>query len=92
MEHEDRWKHLDEHLLARLAGIRRTELNRLKVRDACEGAFYSVYRIVLLEFRCQSPGHLCESNGEGKTNLDVKLEQAPIFNGGSVLLVRRAHG
>ena len=49
MEHEHRWKHLDEHLLARLAGTRRTELNRLKVRDTCEGVFYSVYGIVLLE-------------------------------------------
>ena len=31
MEHENRWERLYEHLLARFAGARRTELHRLQV-------------------------------------------------------------
>ena len=49
MEHENRWERLDEHLLARLAIARRTELHGLQVRDACEFVFYKLHRIVLLE-------------------------------------------
>jgi hypothetical protein len=58
MEHENRWEHLDKHLMVCLAGARRTELHRLQVRDACESIFNSVHRIVLLELLCQSPGHM----------------------------------
>jgi hypothetical protein len=43
MDNEYRREHLDEHLLARRAGIRRTELHRLRVRDARESVFYSVH-------------------------------------------------
>ena len=49
MEDENWRKRFNEHLLARLAESRRTELDRLQVRDACECVFYSVNRIVLLD-------------------------------------------
>ena len=40
MEHENGWEHLDEDLLTE---TRRTELNRLQVRDVCECVFYSAH-------------------------------------------------
>ena len=43
MEHENGWEHLDENLLTRLTEARRTDLNRLPVRDVCECIFYSVH-------------------------------------------------
>ena len=49
MEHENGWKRLDEHLLARLTEARQTGLNGLLVRDACECVLYSVHRVMLLE-------------------------------------------
>ena len=58
MEHENKWERLYEHLLARLAEARRTELHSLQMRDACESILDGVHRIVLLELLCQSPGHM----------------------------------
>jgi hypothetical protein len=47
MEHENGWENLNKNLLAPLAKVRWTEMNRLQVRDACERAFYGGHRIVL---------------------------------------------
>ena len=49
VEDENRWKLIDEHLLARLASARWTELNRLRVRDPYECVFYGLHRFVLLD-------------------------------------------
>jgi hypothetical protein len=54
VEDENRRKHLDLHLLARLrlerlARARWTKLHRLQVRDPCECVFYSMHRIMLLD-------------------------------------------
>ena len=47
MDNENGWESLDKHLLARLARARRTKLDRLQVRDACQCVIYSIHRIVL---------------------------------------------
>ena len=49
MDDENGWEPLDEHFLARLAQARRTELDMLQVRDACQCVVYSIHRIVLSE-------------------------------------------
>ena len=69
MEDENGRKRLDEHLLARLAESRRTELHRLQVRDTCECILYSANRIVL--FRRFDVSHhwqdVCGGNGRRKS-------------------------
>jgi hypothetical protein len=73
VDHENGWKRLDEHLLARLAEARRTELHRLQMRDACECTFYSVYGIVLLEKLDVSHQDIVWVKWGGKTDLNVEL-------------------
>ena len=62
MEHENGRECLDEYSLTRLVA-RRSEPNRLHVRDACECIFYSVHRIVLLKCFDVSHQDMCGSNG-----------------------------
>ena len=47
MENEDGWKHLDEHLVARIAQAGRAVLHRLRLGDVHEGLFDGDYRIRL---------------------------------------------
>ena len=66
MDDEYRWKHLDERLTARLVDARWIA-HRLRVGDSCECVFYSMYRIVLFGFQCQSSGQMRGQMGkEGK--------------------------
>ena len=75
MEHENRWKRLDEHLLARLAIARRTEPHGLQVRDACEYVLYNLDRIVLLEgFDVSHQETSVGGIGGERTDLDVEME------------------
>ena len=75
MEDKNGWKLLDEHLLARLAEARRSELDRLQVRDACECVFYSVHRIVLESFDVSHQDICVGGMGGGKTDLDVQSDR-----------------
>ena len=67
MKDEDGWKNFDEHLLARLAEARWTELDRLHVGDARECVFNSVHRIVPSEcFDVSNQEISVDGMGEGK--------------------------
>ena len=75
MDDEDRWKHFNERLPARLVDARWIEVHRLRVRYSYECVFYSMYRIVLFEFQYRSSGICVGKMGErGKTDLDVELK------------------
>ena len=49
MEHENWWKRLQKHLLARLGRAELADLHRLGLRDLCERVLNSVYRLRLGE-------------------------------------------
>ena len=92
MEDENERESLDQNLLARLTQARRTELDRLQMRDTCECVFYSVYRTVLSNNFCVSHQDTCVGKiGKGKSDLDVEMEGSPIFNSDSVDSIRPSH-
>ena len=74
MEHENRWKHLEEHLLAHLGRVGLADLHELWLRDVCERVLNSMYRLRLdEELGCYSPGHVYGLKG-GKADLNVEFE------------------
>ena len=50
MENENRWKHLEKHLLARLARVGLANLHGLGLREVRECVLNGVYRIGLGEW------------------------------------------
>ena len=74
MEHENWWKRLQKHLLARLGRAGLADLHGLGLRDLCECVLNSMHRLGLGQgLGCYSPGHVY-GRRRGETDLNVEFE------------------